>query len=124
MTSTFFQRVLIIILFAGTVSALRAQEYKFEIGGMAGGAFYMGDTNKNTIFKGMNPAVGAVFRYNINFRWALSQVIPPTEQAAAAVQQEAVSIAVHQMLMQAAGVKAAEVCRDMSALSGTKLKGI
>lgn len=38
---------------------------------MAGGAFYMGDANKNTIFKGMNPAVGAVFRYNINFRWAL-----------------------------------------------------
>ena len=31
----------------------------------------MGDANKNTIFKGMNPAVGAVFRYNINFRWAL-----------------------------------------------------
>ena len=52
MTSTFFQRLLI-------------------IGGMAGGAFYMGDANKNTIFKGMNPAVGAVFRYNINFRWAL-----------------------------------------------------
>ena len=39
--------------------------------GIAGGAFYMGDANKNTIFKGMNPAVGAVFRYNINFRWAL-----------------------------------------------------
>lgn len=71
MTSTFFQRLLIIILLAGTVPTLWAQEYKYEIGGMAGGAFYMGDANKNTIFKGMNPAVGAVFRYNINFRWAL-----------------------------------------------------
>ena len=71
MTSTFFQRLLIIILLAGTVPTLWAQEYKSEIGGMAGGAFYMGDANKNTIFKGMNPAVGAVFRYNINFRWAL-----------------------------------------------------
>ena len=71
MTSTFFQRLLIIILLAGTIPTLWAQEYKYEIGGMAGGAFYMGDANKNTIFKGMNPAVGAVFRYNINFRWAL-----------------------------------------------------
>ena len=71
MTSTFFQRLLIIILLAGTVTTLWAQVYKYEIGGMTGGAFYMGDANKNTIFKGMNPAVGAVFRYNINFRWAL-----------------------------------------------------
>ena len=52
MTSTFFQRLLIIILLAGTVPTLWAQEYKYEIGGMAGGAFYMGDANKNTIFKG------------------------------------------------------------------------
>ena len=43
MTSTFFQRLLIIILLAGTVPTLWAQEYKYEIGGMAGGAFYMGD---------------------------------------------------------------------------------
>ena len=71
MTSTFFQRVLIIVLLTGTFSTLLAQEYKYEIGGMAGGAFYMGDANKNAIFKGMNPALGAVFRYNINFRWAL-----------------------------------------------------
>ena len=71
MSSTFFQRLLIIILFAGMTSKLWAQEYKYEIAGMAGGAFYMGDTNKNAMFKGMNPAAGAVFRYNINFRWAL-----------------------------------------------------
>ena len=35
MTSTFFQRLLIIILLAGTVPTLWAQEYKYEIGGMA-----------------------------------------------------------------------------------------
>ena len=39
MTSTFFQRLLIIILLAGTIPTLWAQEYKYEIGGMAGGAF-------------------------------------------------------------------------------------
>ena len=34
MTSTFFQRLLIIILLAGTIPTLWAQEYKYEIGGM------------------------------------------------------------------------------------------
>ena len=63
----------IILLLLGVLlnGSLHAQEYKFEVGGMAGGAFYMGDTNKNSPFKGLNPAAGAVFRYNINFRWAL-----------------------------------------------------
>ncbi|MDR0431120.1 MAG: DUF6089 family protein [Tannerellaceae bacterium] len=71
MTSTFFQRIAFIITLTGLFSTIQAQEYKFEIGGMAGGAFYMGDANKNTLFKGMNPAFGAVFRYNANFRWAM-----------------------------------------------------
>lgn len=70
MTSTFFQRILILVLLAGCMTGLHAQEYKYEIGGMAGGAFYMGDVNKNAFFKGLNPAFGAVFRYNANFRWA------------------------------------------------------
>ncbi len=38
----FFQRLLIIILLAGTIPTLWAQEYKYEIGGMAGGAFLYG----------------------------------------------------------------------------------
>lgn len=71
MISTYFRRALLIFLIASTFSTLRAQEYKYEIGGMAGGAFYMGDANKIAVFKGLNPALGAVFRYNINFRWAL-----------------------------------------------------
>jgi hypothetical protein len=50
---------------------LNAQEYKYEIGGMAGGAFYMGDVNKSTLFKATNPAFGGMFRYNPNFRWAI-----------------------------------------------------
>ena len=39
MTSTFFQRILLLVLLAGCMTGLHAQEYKYEIGGMAGGAF-------------------------------------------------------------------------------------
>lgn len=71
MTSTFFQRSLLIILLIGIFPALKAQEYKYEIGGLAGASMYMGDANKNSFFKGINPAFGGVFRYNVNFRWAI-----------------------------------------------------
>jgi len=71
MTSTFFQRVLITILLISIFPTLYAQEYKYEIGGMAGASMYMGDANKNAFIKGINPAFGAVFRYNLNFRWAI-----------------------------------------------------
>jgi hypothetical protein len=71
MTSTFFQRILIIILLTGIFPAIQAQEYKYEIGGMAGMSAYMGDVNKTSAFKGINPAFGGVFRYNANFRWAI-----------------------------------------------------
>ena len=47
------------------------EDYLFEIGGMAGGSYYMGDMNKNSFFKGLNPALGAVFRYTPNLRWAV-----------------------------------------------------
>ena len=71
MTSTFFRYLLILLSCFGFFSSLHAQEYKFEIGGMAGGAFYMGDANKTALFKGLSPSAGAVFRYNANFRWAI-----------------------------------------------------
>lgn len=71
MTTTFFQRLVFTFLLVCIFPVLQAQEYKYEIGGMAGGAFYMGDANKNTLFKGLNPAFGGVFRYNANFRWAV-----------------------------------------------------
>jgi hypothetical protein len=38
---------------------------------MIGGAFYMGDANKTTVFKNMNPAAEISFRYNHNFRIAM-----------------------------------------------------
>ncbi|MDR2473164.1 MAG: DUF6089 family protein [Tannerella sp.] len=67
------QKVLIILFAAGMtcLNEIKAQEYMYEIGGMAGGAFYMGDVNKNTAFGNMNPSAGFVFRYNRDFRVAL-----------------------------------------------------
>jgi hypothetical protein len=70
MSSTFFQRWLVIGFLSMPFSLAHGQEYLYEIGGMAGGAFYMGDANKTALFKGMNPSMGAVFRYNANFRVA------------------------------------------------------
>ncbi|MDR1646223.1 MAG: DUF6089 family protein [Tannerellaceae bacterium] len=68
--ASFRHIVWLIGLFIGSYPALKAQEYKFEAGGMAGGSFYMGDANKNAPFRNLNPAAGAVFRYNANLRWA------------------------------------------------------
>ena len=65
MRSTFFQ-----ILFCLSSLTVGAQEYLYEIGGMLGSSFYMGDANKTTVFKNMNPSASALFRYNVNFHVA------------------------------------------------------
>jgi hypothetical protein len=64
-------RVFLLLLVFMTGVAAAAQEYKYEIGGMAGASMYMGDTNQTGLFSGWNPAGGAVFRQNFNFRWAM-----------------------------------------------------
>ncbi|MDR0349146.1 MAG: DUF6089 family protein [Tannerella sp.] len=71
MSSTFFRRWATVFLLTASFAGIRAQEYKYEIGGMGGGVFYMGDANKTTLFKGLNPGLGLVFRYNANFRIAI-----------------------------------------------------
>ena len=75
MRSTIFQRAVVIIWLCLSTIRVSAQEqlpeYLYEFGGMVGGSFYMGDANRNRILYKMNPAAGAVFRYNINFRYAL-----------------------------------------------------
>ncbi len=52
-------------------SSLRAQEYKYEIGGMAGVSFYMGDANMTKLYQSPGPAGGVVFRINKDFRWSM-----------------------------------------------------
>ncbi|MDR0395072.1 MAG: DUF6089 family protein [Tannerella sp.] len=70
MNLTFFRRISILLLLCLSFFRVGAQEYLYEIGGMLGGAFYMGDANKNAAFKNMNPAASLLFRYNLNFRVA------------------------------------------------------
>jgi len=71
MRSTFFLRMGLVGWLCFSAFQVDAQEYLYEIGGELGSAFYMGDANKNTVFKDMNPATGLVFRYNVNFYVAL-----------------------------------------------------
>jgi len=49
---------------------LLSQSYRYEIGGMGGGSFYIGEANP-TIYKNMGGTFGALFRYNHNFRFAV-----------------------------------------------------
>jgi hypothetical protein len=70
MDLTFLRRASIVILLCLSFSRSGAQEYLYEIGGMLGGAFYMGDANKNAAFRNMNPSASVLFRYNANFRIA------------------------------------------------------
>jgi hypothetical protein len=60
--------ILLFCLFSCSTAV--AQEYKYEIGGMAGMSMYMGDANQNSFFQGWNPSAGVIFRNNLNFRWA------------------------------------------------------
>lgn len=62
--------ILVIFGIILNIGVTHGQEYEYEIGGMAGTSFYMGDANKSKLFQNPNLAGGAVFRYNRNFRWA------------------------------------------------------
>lgn len=53
------------------VNNIKAQEYKHEIGGALGTSFYLGDANKTKFY--LHPGIvgGALYRYNVNFHWAI-----------------------------------------------------
>lgn len=48
-----------------------SQEYNYETGAAAGTSFYMGDANKTKLFLHPGIAAGGIYRYNINFHWAV-----------------------------------------------------
>lgn len=50
---------------------VRAQEFIHEIGGTVGTSFYLGDANKTKFYLHPGIAGGGLYRYNINFHWAI-----------------------------------------------------
>ena len=67
----FRKNVLLLVAALLTCVVAIAQEYKYELGGGLGLSSYMGDANKNNPFSGLHPSFGAVFRKNLDFRWAV-----------------------------------------------------
>lgn len=57
------------VLFSNLVKA--QDDYKYEVGGMAGINFYMGDANKIRLFNDIGYTLGGVFRYNVDLHWSL-----------------------------------------------------
>jgi len=46
-------------------------EYRYELGGMLGSGFYLGDANYSSLYKNNHLAGALLFRYNLNPRMAL-----------------------------------------------------
>ncbi len=61
--------LLCLIPFTGTTA--QELEYKYELGAMAGGVFYLGDANYSAFYRNTGLAGGLVARYNLNPRMAL-----------------------------------------------------
>lgn len=63
---------LLTVLLFFFLSELAAQDdYKFEVGGMAGTSFYMGDANKTKLYQNPGLSAGVIFRYNPDLRWSV-----------------------------------------------------
>ncbi|MBO4871738.1 MAG: outer membrane beta-barrel protein [Muribaculaceae bacterium] len=62
--------LLIFMTLALTATALRAQEYRFEVGPTLGISGYLGDVNKSNMWQHPGLAAGAMLRYVANSRWA------------------------------------------------------
>ncbi|MEF9923449.1 MAG: hypothetical protein RR854_02605, partial [Muribaculaceae bacterium] len=67
------KKILAILVFMiiGLSNTLHAQDYRFEIGAGLGMSGYLGDVNKSNFLKHPGFAGGALFRYIIDYRWAL-----------------------------------------------------
>lgn len=62
---------LCIVVVAGMSHIGKAQDYKFELGAEAGISSYWGDANQSSIIYRPGFTGGAIFRYIIDYRWAI-----------------------------------------------------
>ena len=73
-TKNFMKRILMLLCITITATMLHqshAQDYKYEIGVEAGMSSYWGDANQTSIIYKPGFTGGAIFRYVINYRWAI-----------------------------------------------------
>ena len=70
------KKLLIIVLFMmSAVLPVKAQDYKYEIGGMLGMTGYLGDVNNSNMYTHPGIVGGGIFRYNHNSRWAFKSTL-------------------------------------------------
>ena len=62
---------LIIGLLLSTAKLSAQDDYKYEIGGMIGTSFYMGDANKTKLYQDAGLSGGIIFRYKKDLHWAI-----------------------------------------------------
>ena len=62
---------LVICLLSPVVDLAAQDDYKYEIGGMVGTSFYMGDANKTKLYSSPGASGGVVFRYRKDLRWSV-----------------------------------------------------
>ena len=64
-----FSLFLIVALFC--VNEAKPQEYRHEAGGTLGTSFYLGDANRTRLYLHPGFSGGMIYRYNLNFHWAI-----------------------------------------------------
>ena len=70
------KKLLIIVLFMmSAVLPVKAQDYKYEIGGMLGMTGYLGDVNNSNMYTHPGIVGGGMFRFNHNSRWAFKSTL-------------------------------------------------
>lgn len=67
-------RLMLLLLTLAVSTGLKAQEkeYMYEIGGGLGTSWGWGDVNASKVIDNPSVSFGAIWRYNLNLRWALA----------------------------------------------------
>lgn len=63
--------IIVFLFVCISANMMKAQDYRYEIGAGIGISGYLGDANKSNFLKHPGFAGGAMFRYVIDYRWAL-----------------------------------------------------
>ncbi|MBR2146902.1 MAG: hypothetical protein IJ925_05675, partial [Muribaculaceae bacterium] len=65
------RKLAILMLLIASAIAVKAQDYRYEVGPAIGVTGYLGDVNTSNMYKMSRVAGGGMFRYNMNTRFAI-----------------------------------------------------